>query len=124
MSTKLALMSEIVAAQFAQNREQSAGLELLQASTWSAFMERCREAQVAVVELERMGEEPLRGYADMQACGVKLVIITHLFAKKSTLQALTNAGARLMKSPLQLAQLRSQMMSIIVKDLLSGGSHV
>lgn len=75
--------------------------------------------QVLALDIDRLGDEPIseaRGLAD--ACGAEMVLLLYQFAPRDVLRDASRAGARPVKTPIRLGALRTQMTSVIVRNIL------
>jgi DNA-binding transcriptional MerR regulator len=62
---------------------------------------------VAVLELGLLGREPEAAYeACVEACGAEIIVVTYHFAAQPLLEVLADAGARLLRAPVELALLK------------------
>jgi len=74
-------------------------------------------AQVVIAELRALGAEPLRALqAIRKASAVRLVVLLYEFAPAAELARLSRSGARLVRGPLRVAQLRRAVEDLLAID--------
>ena len=79
------------------------------AGEFAPFLEKLSDASpdVVVVELRALGPEPLRRLEEIQdACDPRLMLVVYDFARGTELALLSRIGARVVRGPMRLAQLR------------------
>ena len=75
---------------------------------------------VLVVELEALGEEPVAQLDTLRRrLSPELTLVLHHFAKRDLLSSVLDDSTRTLQAPVSLASLRSQMLSLIVRDMLA-----
>jgi DNA-binding transcriptional MerR regulator len=105
----------------AQMRANAAGLAQLVAGPSETCLERFLEAlrdtgsaDVIVLGLEALGAEPLRALdACREASGAPLAVVLYDFAPRRRLAQLARRGARLLRSPLHLADLERAVLDLV-----------
>lgn len=127
--TKIAILDETLPSQVAENPDDFEGIEVVWAGTdVGALARRVPELapHVIVASLELLGSEPGAVLARFEEeTNAELVILLYQFARRQELRRLESDKRRVVQAPLSVARLRSQMMSVVVKQLLgtSGGSR-
>ncbi len=106
----VALLAPALATQLGVDGAALGGLRVA-ASTddVAAFVEKLPDAtpEIVVAELRCLGREPLRRLEEIQdACDPQLVLVVYDFARGAELARLSRSGARLVRGPLRLAQVR------------------
>ena len=75
---------------------------------------------VLVTELEALGNFPVDRLDQIRgSCNPELTLVLHHFAKRELLSSLLAGNTRTLQAPVSLSALRSQMLSLIVRDMLS-----
>ncbi|MDQ3037336.1 MAG: hypothetical protein M3Y87_33385 [Myxococcota bacterium] len=75
---------------------------------------------VLALDIDRLGDEPIdeaRRLAD--ASGAEMVLLLYQFAPREMLRDASRVGARPVKTPIRLGALRTQMTSVIVRNILN-----
>lgn len=123
--TRLAILDDILPAQIRERAEDLSPVEVVwtgtQAEELLAESNRLRP-DVLALNLELLGgedEAPRRARELATSTGAELVILLYQFARREVLREAARAGARPVKVPVTLANLRTHMTSVIVKDLLA-----
>jgi hypothetical protein len=125
--TKIAILDETLPAQVAENPDDLEGIEVVWAGADAD--ELCRRVtelrpHVVVCALELLGPDPTATLARLEAgTEAELVILLYQFARRTDLRQLESDKRRVVQAPLSVARLRSQMMSVVVKQLLGGGGE-
>lgn len=74
---------------------------------------------VLVCELGDLGDDPQGRLEQLLADPlVERVIVTYSFARRATLIGLQRPGVRVVQGPLSLANLRAQIVDLIIRDIL------
>ena len=74
---------------------------------------------VLVLDMELLGDEPLReSHRISQNAGAELVLLLHRFAPREVVREAARSGVRPVRAPLRLTALRTQLTSVIVRELL------
>lgn len=114
----LALLDPRLADQIRANPDALAGFEMRVArDEREAFVDALRlvPCDVLVLAFERMGPEPLRLFdACREASGARLAVIVYTFARRAQLARLGNRGAKLVRGPLRVEQLRRAIEDLVV----------
>lgn len=121
MSTTIAILDESIPEQIRTNPSEMRDIQLV----WSGTSPDELEAKaptlrpgVLVLDLDLVGPEPLERTRRIQtAAGSDLVVILYKFAKRDLVGKLAEQGSRLIKAPISLRALRTQMMSVIIRDI-------
>lgn len=74
---------------------------------------------VLALDLQRLGDNPVeeaRNLGDL--CGSELVLLLYQFAPREVIREAARAGTRPVKTPLRVSTLRTQMTSVIVRNIL------
>lgn len=115
---RIALLHPALDAQRRDHAGALRGLEVeLARDDRDAFLEALprHPCDVLVLALERMGPEPQRTLdACLEASGARLVVIVYQFARRGLLARLGNRGAKLVRGPLRLEQLRRAVLDLLV----------
>lgn len=78
------------------------------------------DVSVLVVELEALGPGPVPQLDRLRSrFSPELTLVLHHFAKRDVLSSVLDGSTRTLQAPVPLASLRSQMLSLIVRDMLS-----
>lgn len=76
--------------------------------------------QVVVVDLERLGERPLRAIERMQEeLGPEVLLVIYRYAKRETIHGIQSENVRVIQGPVSLAALRSQILSLVVREMFA-----
>lgn len=80
---------------------------------------RFAQAVVIVCDLQDLGDLPAPRVEELlQDRQVERVIVTYSFARRSILASLQRPGVRVVQGPIPLANLRAQIVDLIVRDIL------
>jgi DNA-binding transcriptional MerR regulator len=72
---------------------------------------------VLLIELDRLGEDPLPEVERLQTAGsAPIVVVLYTFARRRLLARLARTGARLMRGPLRLEQLRQALDDAVLAE--------
>lgn len=74
---------------------------------------------VLALDLQRLGDDPIveaRRLGEM--CGAEQVLLLYVFAPREIIRDAARAGARPVKMPIRASTLRTQMTSVIVRNIL------
>lgn len=74
---------------------------------------------VLALDLQRLGEDPVseaRRLGDL--CNAELVLLLYQFAPRDVIREAARAGTRPVKTPIRLGALRTQLTSVIVRNIL------
>ena len=75
---------------------------------------------VLVVELESLGHQPAEELEGLRRdLSPELTLVLHHYAKRELLRSILAENTRTLQAPVSLAVLRSQMLSLIVRDMLT-----
>lgn len=79
-----------------------------------------QRVQVVVCDLRDLGASPQSALrAILERPGLELIVLTYSFAPRSAIDALRqDPRVRIVQGPLSLANLRAQMVHLIVRDIL------
>jgi hypothetical protein len=121
MTTTIAVLDEALPEQIKTNPNEMEDVRVV----WSGVNVEELEARapllkpgVLVLDLDRLGEAPLDRARDLQrVAGSDLVLVLYRFAKREVVEKIAGIGGRPVKAPVSLRALRTQMMSIIVRDI-------
>lgn len=124
---KLAVLDASLPAQFDEADGAAENLDLTYHTTsLDAFR---REAprhgpQVLLLNLGLLGEHPAREVSALEdACRADLVIVLYNYATRSLLRELTGQTVKVVKLPVSLATLRSNMLGLIIRSILEGDAE-
>jgi hypothetical protein len=128
MTTTIAVLDEALPEQIKTNPTEMEDVRLV----WSGLNIEELEAKAAalrpgvlVLDLDRLGSAPLERARDLQRlAGSDLVLVLYRFAKREVVEKIVEIGGRPVKAPVSLRALRTQMMSIIVRDIFKKGDRV
>lgn len=119
----LAYLGHRLNGQLSGNPEGLAGVDVVWQGTAPDVLMRSKMSDnlsVLVAELEALGEEPVQKLKRIkQKCRPELTLVLHHFAKRDLLSSLLEGNTRTLQAPVSLSSLRSQMLSLIVRDMLS-----
>lgn len=121
--TRIAILDDMLPAQIAENPDDLQGVDVVWAGTTSAeLMDRVDDLDphVVICAIELLGHDPLSALARLERSNTELVLLLYRFARRADLQRLEGERRRVVQSPLSLARLRAQMMSVVVKQMLTG----
>lgn len=128
MTTTIAVLDETLPEQIKTNPKEMEDVELV----WSGVDIDELEAKapllkpgVLVLDLDRLGSAPLDRARDLQRlAGSDLVLVLYRFAKREMVEKIAEMGGRPVKAPVSLRALRTQMMSILVRNIFKKGDRV
>jgi hypothetical protein len=128
MPTTIAVLDEVIPEQIRTNPQEMVDVRLV----WSGTSVEDLEAKapvlrpgVLILDLDRLGPDPIERTRRLQhLSGADLVLILYKFAKRDVVGKLAEVGTRPMKAPISLASLRTQMMSVIVKNIFKKEDRV
>lgn len=120
---RVAILDEQIPAQLRERPTEAEGLDIVWAGTDVDGLLQFTATQsptVVVADLERLGEDP-RATADRiaKASGAELFITVYKFAPRDLVASLTGTQRRVVKAPVSIPNLKTQMMSAIVRGLLA-----
>jgi len=125
MQTRIAVLDGMLTAQMRENPEPFADIELVWAGhdpdELARQLPRLRP-HVIVASLDLLGDDAGATMTALEeAGGAELSIVVYHFAKRADLAELRGGSSRrrILKAPVALAQLRTQMMSLLVRNALS-----
>ncbi|MFV8753560.1 hypothetical protein ACNOYE_23655 [Nannocystaceae bacterium ST9] len=126
-AVRLAVLDESAAAQLRASSEHASDLEVVWHGTSLAALRKAApelEIDVLLVNLELLGADPVAAIDEMvQLTGAELAITLYAFAKRELLERLADGPrVRALRAPVNLPQLRSQMMNIIARNILGSGA--
>ena len=128
--TTLAYFGHRLQGQLAENPEGLSGVDVVWQGANPGELIALGKAQgisVLVAELEALGDNPSERLGRFrESCKPELTLVLHHFAKRDLLSSLLVGNTRTLQSPVALSSLRSQMLSLIVRDMLaptSGPEH-
>jgi hypothetical protein len=121
--TRIAILDPVLPAQVRERPEDLAGIDVGWAGSALDELRRVLPAlapAVLVVSLDSLGADPLRALGELEAtAGVELVIVLYRFASREVLRSIEREGRRLVKAPVSNGNLRTQMLSVLVRDIFS-----
>ncbi|MBC7793385.1 MAG: hypothetical protein H7Z43_06740 [Clostridia bacterium] len=125
----LALLDVRLAAQLRENPRRCEGVKVVaEAATLDALRSQAaaREAQVLVVSVEQLGNEPDVAVLELaKSFQAELTLITYYFAKREVIARFAGPQRRTLRGPISLDGLRAQLTSLLVRDkLASNGSAI
>ncbi len=125
--TTLAYFGHRLKGQLAENPEGLSGVEVVWHGTHPGDLMAQGQKQavsVLVAELEALGDDPADRLARFrETCKPELTLVLHHFAKRDLLSSLLVDNTRTLQAPVALSTLRSQMLSLIVRDMLAPTSQ-
>lgn len=120
---KLALTGERFRAQLRENPEGLSGVEVVWAGDSLEDLEEAAprlRPQVVVVDLEDLGEDPAARLTRLlDEAEAELGIVTYAYARREVVGGLQSERTRLLQGAASLATIRSQLVGLIVRDILS-----
>lgn len=122
--TSLVYLGDSLKGQLESNPEGLSGVDVLWQGTdihrLAAAQAQIPQVGVLVVELEALGEEPVAQLDKLRRRFTpELTLVLHHFAKRDLLSSVLDDSTRTLQAPVSLASLRSQMLSLIVRDMLA-----
>lgn len=125
MTTRIAVLDEALPEQIKTNPNEMEDVRLVWAGTDIEELEAkapSLKPGVLVLDLDRLGAAPLDKARDLQRlAGADLILVLYRFAKREVVEKIAEMGGRPVKAPVSLRALRTQMMSIIVRDIFQKG---
>lgn len=123
---RVAILDEQLPAQLHERPQDAEGLEIVWTGTQLEDLIRftAKESpQVIVADLDRLGPDPV-STADrlVRASAAELFVTVYRFASRSAVEHLTGDKRRVLRAPVSIPMLKTQMMSAIVRGLLADGS--
>lgn len=123
MTTTIAVLDEALPEQIKTNPREMEDVQVV----WAGVNVEELEAKapllkpgVLVLDLDRLGSSPLDRARDLQrVANADLVLVLYRFAKREVVEKIAEIGGRPVKAPVSLRALRTQMMSIIVRDIFN-----
>jgi len=124
---RLAILDESAAAQLQASSSQTSDLTVVWHGTSLAALRKAApelDIDVLLLNLELLGADPVAAIGEMvHLTGADLVITLYAFAKRELLERLSDGPrVRALRGPINLPQLRSQMMDVIARNILGSGS--
>jgi hypothetical protein len=124
MTIRVAILDERLREQARENPAALDGIEVVWSGTDAAELERTAvglSPQVLVLNLDLLGDDAVNRHRELvDRSGAELAIGLYTFARRDVVDRINGERSRAVKSPVSLQRLRSQMMSVIVRDLLQG----
>lgn len=122
-SIRVAILDEQIPAQLRERPHDAAGLDVVWNGTSLEELLRftARESpQVIVANLDRLGVDPSESARQLLAASAaELFITVYEFAPRSTVEHLTGERRRVVRAPVSIPMLKTQMMSAIVRGMLA-----
>ncbi len=121
---KLAVLDPVLPHQLRERSRDLEGIEVVwKGSVLAELLEavRVEQPQVVVVDLESLGEEPAAKVREIEAAApsIELVITLYRFARRTTVDALAGEGRKVVRAPVTLQSLRSQMLGVVVRSIFA-----
>ncbi|MEC7521478.1 MAG: hypothetical protein VYE22_16485 [Myxococcota bacterium] len=124
--TRIAILDETLPAQVAENPGAFEGIEVVWAGTdVHDLLGRAPEVapHVLVCSLSLLEPHPTEMLQRLERLeSLELVILLYEFARREELSSYEGGRRRVVKAPVSPERLRSQMMSVVVKQLFGGAS--
>jgi DNA-binding transcriptional MerR regulator len=115
---RTAVLEPKLAAQLEASGSGLGGLDVcLVAEDRASFTEalRLRPCDALVVSLASLGSDPLAAFeACLEASKARLAVVVYDFARRGVLAKLSRAGAKLVRGPLRVDQLRQALLDLVV----------
>jgi hypothetical protein len=122
-SIRIAVLDEQIPAQLRERPSEAEGLEVVWSGTSleELLLFTARESpQVVVADLDRLGADPATAAERvLSASAAELFITVYKFAPRGAVQHLAGDKRRVLRAPLSIAMLKTQMMSTIVRGMLA-----
>lgn len=119
---RIAILDDQISAQFSERPAEAQGLDIAWHGTDYDDLVRFtgREpVNVIVVDLEHLGDDPIAASERLLASSsAELLITVYQFAPRAMVERLGGEQRRVLKAPVSLAMLKTQMMGTIVRGLL------
>lgn len=123
----MALLGTQIAQQLEASPEGLQGVELVWNGESLSELARVgpqRRPQVVVAELDLLGSEPANALKGLRkSVGPEMTLVIYSYAKRDVVGSLHAESTRLLQGPVSLSALRSQMLGLIVRSMLSDGSE-
>lgn len=122
-SIRVAILDEQIPAQLRERPADAEGLEVVWSG--SSFDELLRftarqAPQVIVASLSKLGPDPVAaGDRLLAASGAELFVTVYDYASRATVEHLAGERRRVVRAPVSIPMLKTQMMSAIVRGLLA-----
>lgn len=126
-AVRLAVLDESTTAQLRANQEIAGDFEIVWTGTSLAALRKAAPElaiDVLLLNLEHLGADPVAAIDELvQLTGAELAITLYAFAKRELIDRIAGGSrVRALRAPINLPLLRSQLMSIITRNILLGGS--
>jgi hypothetical protein len=125
-SIRVAILDEQIPAQLRERPQDAEGLEVVWAGTSVDDLMRSTarvSPQVIVADLDRLGSDPAATAEQLLASSAaELFITVYRFAPRSAVEYLAGAKRRVVRAPVSIPMLKTQMMSTIVRGMLAEAS--
>ena len=122
-ASTLALLAPALSSQLGGEASALGDLRVVASETdEAAFLEKLPQASpdIVVAQLSCLGPEPLRRLEEIQdACEPQLVVLLYDFARGTELARLSRSGARLVRGPLRMAELRQVIADFLAIEATS-----
>ena len=120
---QLAVLDESTSAQLRESIGPGSDLELgWTGSSAAQLIEEAPRVQVVLANIDLLGDDPVaRMNQIVEATGAELGLALYAFAKRDLLDQFSGQRIRTLRTPINLPTLRTQMMSIIARNLLASG---
>lgn len=120
---RVAILDEQIPAQLRERPVDADGLDVVWSGTSLEELLRftARESpQIIVADLDRLGTDPSDAAERLlSSSAAELLITVYTFAPRSTLEHLAGQKRRVVKAPVSIPMLKTQMMSTIVRGMLA-----
>lgn len=125
-AVRLAVLDESTTAQLRANSEITGDFEIVWSGTSLAALRKAApelSIDVLLLNLEHLGADPVAAIDELvQLTGAELAITLYAFAKRELIDRIAGGTrVRALRAPINLPLLRSQLMSIITRNILLGG---
>lgn len=126
-AVRLAVLDESTTAQLRANSEITGDFEIVWSGTSLATLRKSApelSIDVLLLNLEHLGADPVAAIDELvQLTGAELAITLYAFAKRELIDRIAGGSrVRALRAPINLPLLRSQLMSIITRNILLGSS--
>lgn len=126
-AVRLAVLDESTTAQLRANSEIAGDFEIVWSGTSLAALRKSApelSIDVLLLNLEHLGADPVAAIDELvQLTGAELAITLYAFAKRELIDRIAGGSrVRALRAPINLPLLRSQLMSIITRNILLGSS--
>jgi hypothetical protein len=123
---RVAILDEQLPAQLHERPQDGEGLEIVWTGTQLDDLIRftAKESpQVIVADLDRLGPDPVSTAERLvRASAAELFVTVYRFASRSAVEHLSGDKRRVLRAPVSIPMLKTQMMSAIVRGLLADGA--